>query len=158
MRKGKKLKIIFLLIIVSFFIPFTLTVLLAVEIPKGGSRIVTIPRNSPVPADAASIDAGAKLFMDNCMGCHGRRADGKGVVARNLDPKPRNLRNALWIVSKSDGYLFRFITYGIPGTSMPPWGPVLSEKDRWNLINYLRSLTTAPKHPAAASTAKEKAK
>lgn len=152
MKTGKKLKMIFLLITISFLISLALTIALAAQGSKGESRKITVPRNSPIPADAASIAAGAKLFMDNCMGCHGRRADGKGVVARNLDPKPRNLRNALWISSKSDGYLFRSITYGVPGTSMPPWGPVLPEKDRWNLINYLRSLTSAPKH-AAASTA-----
>jgi len=156
LRKGRKIKIIFSLTLIFSLIILALTFTIAAGTPKGEAKKINIPRNSPVPADAASIAAGAKIFMDNCMGCHGRRADGKGIVARNLDPKPRNLRNALWITSKPDGYLFRSITYGVPGTSMPPWGPVLSEKDRWNLINYLRSLTSVPKQATAAPASRGK--
>lgn len=156
LKKRKKIKLILLLILISFLLPLALTLTFAAPGAQGEAQKITIPRNSPVPSDPASIAAGAKFFTDNCIGCHGRRADGKGVVARNLDPKPRNLRNALWITAKSDGYLFRSITYGVPGTSMPPWGPVLSEKDRWNLINYLRSLTALPKQAAAPPAGERK--
>ena len=38
----------------------------------------------------------------------------------------------------SDQDLFKIITDGMPGTSMPPW-KVLPEKDRWDLVAYLKT-------------------
>jgi mono/diheme cytochrome c family protein len=44
--------------------------------------------------------------------------------------------------ASADGYLFWFITNG--RTDMPAWGVVLSKKERWDLINYIKTLE-APK-------------
>src|SRR5439155_481076 len=38
----------------------------------------------------------------------------------------------------TDQDIFRVITDGMPGTSMPPWA-VLPEKDRWNLVAYVKT-------------------
>jgi DMSO reductase family type II enzyme heme b subunit len=49
----------------------------------------------------------------------------------------------------ADEDIFRVITDGMPGTSMPPWA-MLSERDRWNLVAYIKTfagdkLKEAPK-------------
>ena len=46
--------------------------------------------------------------------------------------------------SRTDKDLFDKITNGGKGTGMPAWGPVISEKDRWNLVAYIRRLASAP--------------
>jgi mono/diheme cytochrome c family protein len=51
--------------------------------------------------------------------------------------RPPSLRTHL--DQHTDGDLFYWITNGLPG-GMPAWGDKLSETDRWNLINYLRSV------------------
>jgi mono/diheme cytochrome c family protein len=32
------------------------------------------------------------------------------------------------------------INKGVPSTMMPGWGGAVSDKDTWNIVNYLRSL------------------
>ena len=38
----------------------------------------------------------------------------------------------------SDQDLFRIVTEGMPGTSMPPWD-VLPDRDRWNVVAYIKT-------------------
>jgi len=47
--------------------------------------------------------------------------------------------------SASDGEVFWFITTGAVGKGMPSWS-TLSERQRWQLVSYLKSL----KNPHAA--------
>ena len=39
----------------------------------------------------------------------------------------------------TDGDIYYWISTGLPG-GMPAWDPTLSDTDRWNLVNYLRSI------------------
>lgn len=93
---------------------------------------------NPVPATEESIAAGAALYAQYCAVCHGAegRGDGPGGVA--LNPKPANL-HADHVQVLTDGGLFWFITNGAEGTGMPAWESVLSEEQRWQLVNYLRT-------------------
>jgi putative copper resistance protein D len=40
----------------------------------------------------------------------------------------------------SDSSLEYVITNGVAGTGMPAFASTLSENDRWDLVNYLRSI------------------
>ncbi len=40
----------------------------------------------------------------------------------------------------SDGALFYIISHGKPDTPMPAWEDVLEEEDRWNVVNFMRTL------------------
>jgi DMSO reductase family type II enzyme heme b subunit len=104
------------------------------------------------PGDAG---AGKAVYERKCLLCHGEKGDGKGPGAEQLDPKPRDFTSGAYkILSTSnkiptDQDLFAIITKGMPGTSMPAW-QVLPEKDRWNLVAYIKAfaaekLKEAPK-------------
>jgi mono/diheme cytochrome c family protein len=41
----------------------------------------------------------------------------------------------------TDSDLFRSVSLGMPGTPMPPWRVNLSEKDRWAVVEYLKSFS-----------------
>ena len=92
------------------------------------------------PGDAGP---GKVTYERKCAPCHGVKGDGKGPAAELLDPKPRDFTAGIYKVRTSanktptDQDLFRLITQGMPGTSMPPWA-VLPEKDRWNLVAYIK--------------------
>ena len=43
----------------------------------------------------------------------------------------------------TDAQLFEWITNGFPGSRMPAFKNTLSDTDRWNLVNFIRTL--APK-------------
>jgi len=107
---------------------------------------------NPVTADDASIARGATLFAINCKMCHGDTGTGNGTVAGFLvNKKPADLSSQL-VQSKDDGTLFLIISNGLynPNDSlfpdikfssaMPPLSENLSVADRWDLVNYIRTL------------------
>jgi DMSO reductase family type II enzyme heme b subunit len=101
---------------------------------------------SPSLAYAQSGDAGAgkAVYERKCLLCHGEKGDGKGPAAELLRPAPRDFTSGIYKVRSTankvpaDKDVFDLVTHGMPGTSMPPW-KVLPEKDRANLVAYLKS-------------------
>lgn len=93
---------------------------------------------NPIPASEESVSQGQKLYVKNCAKCHGLSGNGHGPSAHAFSTWPRQL----WVWNNAgptiDGYLFWFITNG--RTDMPPWGVVLSENERWNLVNYIKTI------------------
>jgi len=92
---------------------------------------------NPQPPTPASIANGKKLAEANCVSCHGPGGKGDGPAAAALPPpKPADWTSPK-IKAETDGELFWKISNG--GGAMPPWKH-LPEKDRWDLVNYIRSL------------------
>ncbi len=79
---------------------------------------------------------GKKLAETNCVSCHGASGKGDGPAAAALTPKPADWTSAK-VQGESDGELFWKISNG--RGPMPPWKH-LSEKDRWDLVSYVKSL------------------
>ena len=96
---------------------------------------------NPVPADAAAIAAGKTLFVANCMACHGAAGKGDGPAAAACNPRPKDLSDPK-IASQADGELFWKITEG--KKPMPTYEKLLSETDRWKVIDYIRTLAPRP--------------
>ena len=92
---------------------------------------------NPVEADGESLARGEALYADKCAKCHGVDGNGTGPSTHGIDADPRKL----WVWSSAgdaaDGYLFSIISDG--RTDMPPWGLVLSETERWDLVNYVKT-------------------
>jgi copper transport protein len=106
--------------------------------PSGGDAVIP----NPVPATAASIARGQELYQQSCVTCHGVEGRGDGPLARSLNPRPADLR--VHVAQHTEGQLWLWVTEGVAGTSMPAFRDTLSDEDRWNLINYLRSQFGAP--------------
>ena len=110
------------------------------SIPVDGPAFIPnmgAPAN-PIPADEVSISRGQTLFTINCIMCHGVTGEGNGQIAALLANKPANLTSII-TQSKSDGALFTTITNGVDGR-MPPMIENLNVRDRWDVINYIRTL------------------
>jgi mono/diheme cytochrome c family protein len=99
------------------------------------------PPGNPVEADEASVRRGAELFAIHCQMCHGQTAEGNGPVAAFLANKPANLTTPV-VQAKSDGSIFLTITNGIDG-KMPPLNENLTIPERWDLVNFIRTLAPA---------------
>ncbi len=116
-----------------------------VSIPNMGA-----PEN-PVPADEVSVSRGAELFHINCQMCHGPNGEGNGPIAAAIVNKPANLTSAV-TQSKSDGALFLTITNGVAGR-MPAMNENFFVRDRWDLVNFIRTLKpTVQPTPAPTAT------
>jgi mono/diheme cytochrome c family protein len=98
-----------------------------------------LPPENPIEADEASIARGSELFEIHCRMCHGQTAEGNGPIAPFLANKPANLTSPI-VQSKSDGSIFLTITNGVEG-KMPPLNENLLVHDRWDLVNFIRTLT-----------------
>jgi len=99
---------------------------------------------NPVPATDASIKDGKALFMTNCKSCHGDPGKNNGLP---LVPHPTDLANPDFLSTNSDGAIFTKVTDG--RIAMPTFKAVLSETQRWNVVNYIRSLDKNKKAVAA---------
>jgi mono/diheme cytochrome c family protein len=73
--------------------------------------------------------------------CHGQTGEGNGQIAALLANKPLDLTSIV-TQSKSDNILFTTITNGVEG-KMPPIVENLTVRDRWDVINYIRTLEAA---------------
>ena len=95
--------------------------------------------DNPIEADDVSIERGRILYSVNCSQCHGPTGEGNGPIAPFLIPKkPANLTTQV-TQDKSDGTLFLTISAGVPG-AMPALNENLDVRDRWDVVNYLRTL------------------
>lgn len=107
-----------------------------VSIPNMGA-----PEN-PIPADEVSIARGRQLFQIHCQMCHGETGQGNGQIAAFLaNFKPADLTSDA-VQSKSDGALFLTITNGVAGR-MPPLNENLLVRERWDIVNFIRTLKAA---------------
>jgi mono/diheme cytochrome c family protein len=95
-------------------------------------------KKNPVASTQTSIAAGQKLYSKTCMMCHGKTGDADGPAVIELNIHPAKLSDPQ-LNTESDGALFWKITTG--RKPMPAYGKRLSETDRWNLINYVRTLS-----------------
>ncbi len=97
----------------------------------------------------ASAQKGRKLFEENkCIDCHGLYGRMDGPSAPTLkDDWDRHIRPAdltkRWTYrggpSRED--IYRTFTTGLNGTPMPSYADLLEEEDRWNLVDYVFSLS-----------------
>lgn len=103
------------------------------------------PENYYIPKKyytSYNLQAGQHYFLLNCAVCHGNEGDGTGVRGQAMqDAKPRMLTNLDWIQSHDDLRLIRSIKFGVPGTSMTPWGDFTSSLQRLQLVMFIRTLT-----------------
>ena len=123
------------------------------SIPTDGGEIVPQPRTdqefdemkdaaanivNPVPVDAESIARGKVFYETNCFVCHGTGGQGDGPVGlKFLEKAPVDLNDA-YTQDQSDGELFFTLTRG--RAKMPFYRDALSQSERWDVINYVRSV------------------
>ncbi len=93
---------------------------------------------NPVKATPESVDAGKRLFATQCAMCHGKDGDGKGDLAVELKWEVKDWRNPETLKDKTDGVLFYILTQG--KGHMPGQEKRMSDTQKWNLVNFIRSL------------------
>ena len=82
------------------------------------------------------LQEGKRLYEQYCRFCHGDQ--GKGH-AYDVTPPPADLTSPA-VQQKSDAELTRTIHEGERGTAMGSWKWELSEKDKRNILQYIRRL------------------
>jgi putative copper export protein/mono/diheme cytochrome c family protein len=94
---------------------------------------------SPVPYAAESILRGASLYPADCASCHGPAGRGDGPAAAALRVPPADL-TAGHVLDHSPGDIFWWLSAGIGESGMPGFADRLSDDQRWDLVNWVRTL------------------
>jgi mono/diheme cytochrome c family protein len=78
------------------------------------------------------------LYMTLCQRCHAAAGDGFGIIQPNLANFPRAFAgNKEYFRRLEDERIVESMDKGIPGTSMPPYGKLLSLPEREGLIDLV---------------------
>jgi len=89
------------------------------------------------------VAEGKTNYLSNCASCHGVSGHGDGSKAAQLNPGPRNFSSDKFKFGDKPMELFGTVTKGIPGTSMPSF-MLLSDRVRWSVVHYVRTLIPDP--------------
>lgn len=103
-------------------------------------RDLAVPQK--IIGSGAARANGAITFSRYCALCHGAAGDGRGVRVSSLSTKPRDFTDHAWQQRTSDRHIFFAIREGVNGTAMPSWRS-LSEEQTWELVAFIRSLSTS---------------
>ena len=110
----------------------------AESVPVQGPVLIdNQPATEPIPTSADSVQRGKVLFGLTCIICHGASGTGNGAVAAFLTPKPADLTSSR-VQQLSDDGIFLVVTNGLG--VMPSIAENLDVQDRWDVINYVRTL------------------
>lgn len=90
-----------------------------------------VEKKNPLAEQPELAAGGKKLFMRNCVECHGKSGEGLKKAADLQLPA---------VQGQSDGTLFWKITNGNPDRGMPSFSR-LPELQRWQIVLYLRQLS-----------------
>lgn len=109
----------------------------------------TVKVTTPVPYTYTSIEAGRQVYLDmHCWSCHGISGEGDGPSAPSVTDdegnhiEPTNLTNAWDLkVGRTPEKIYLIFSTGINGTPMPSFLQILSDQQRWDLANYVYSLS-----------------
>ena len=109
---------------------------------------------NPFPATPQTIGMGMSTYADHCESCHGEDGNGKGERAEKLSVAPTDFSDAHTMTRMIDGELFWKISQG--HRPMPAFRDKLSDEDRWQLVDYIRTFSQPLVDPPAESAAPNK--
>ncbi len=106
---------------------------------------------NPVAQTPASLAAGKTAYDMYCAGCHGNRAQGAvragvpiSIIQEMGGKQPPDLTDDQYDHGSTDGDVFTAIKRGIPPTMMAGYDGLLSDKEIWSIVTYLRALAKDP--------------
>jgi mono/diheme cytochrome c family protein len=102
----------------------------------------------PLPSTlgAQSAPRGKATYDKWCAGCHGDTGAGDGPGAAEMLPRPRDFTRGVYKIRSTasgeiptDADLRHVIDKGMPATAMPEWESLLNERERDDVVAYIKS-------------------
>jgi mono/diheme cytochrome c family protein len=92
---------------------------------------------NPFEKNPEAISEGKKIYESMCLVCHGDKGKGNGAASVSLNPHPANFLS-IEVRNESDGAIFWKLSEGNP--PMASYKTLLTETQRWQVVNYIRKL------------------
>src|SRR5713226_2991369 len=122
-----------------------------------------LPHPEPqVPADDANLVSGAKVYKEQCAGCHGLPGAPKSLIAQGMFPAPPELFHGVGFTDDDAWESYWKVENGIRLSGMPGFKDRLTEKQIWQVAVLVRNADKIPESvkkelAAGASTPMEMA-
>ena len=100
----------------------------------------------PFPVTREVLDRGEERFNIYCGQCHGRIGDGNGMIPSRGYRRPPSFHTDA-VRARPTGHFFDVMTNGFG--AMPPYKTMVSPRDRWAIVAYIRALQLS-QHATAA--------
>jgi hypothetical protein len=107
----------------------------------------------PFPVTEAVVKRGQERFNIFCSPCHGRLANGEGMIVKRGFPHPPSFLTDSMRATPA-GFYFDVITNGFG--RMYSYAPSVPVKDRWAIIAYIRALQLSQRVKVAELTESER--
>jgi mono/diheme cytochrome c family protein len=127
-----------LLLFISFFIYLEV---------KAQSKTWVAPKEAdnvknPLAGNTDILKYAKVIYTTYCGPCHGNKGKGDGIAAAGLAKKPAD-HTSDYVQKQTDGALYWMITTG--HSPMPSYKTTLPDDQRWELVNYIRTLANNKK-------------
>jgi len=122
----------------------------SIEMPStihvNGKSISLQNLKNPITESNQAFLDGSKIYIENCVLCHGDLLNGKGLYSESFFPPPANFLHPQSILSKPKSYAYWRIMKGGSGlpkkyepwnSAMPSWEGVLTEEQAWKVIHFI---------------------
>ncbi len=116
-----------------------------IDLDNGDNPYRALERSNPEEFKK-HVEAGRKVYYQNCHFCHGDNMAASGMFVHGLDPIPTNFTDQGTLPILRETFVFWRISKGGPGlpdeggpwaTAMPAWEKFLTEDQIWDVIVFL---------------------
>ena len=125
--------------------PALATAQMARPVPTVGT-----PNDLTPPDGPPDLTAGAAIYLDKCAACHGLTGMGDGELAASLQFPPAALGDPVVAQAARPEEWYAVVTQGRMDRLMPGFVS-LSDQERWDVVGYALSLSSAPVQQADPS-------
>jgi mono/diheme cytochrome c family protein len=125
-------------------VPVTGAEVLQIGLDPGGRTTTADRLGNPRTRTSESLNRGQWVYETYCLVCHGESGRGDGPIsAASGGPFP-GIRSLVTdtVARRSDGYIYSVLIHA-PSMGrglMPIYGDKVHGTDRWDVVNYVRSL------------------
>jgi mono/diheme cytochrome c family protein len=125
-----------------FFVLLFFTSLFILNEAKAQSKTWAAPKEAdnvknPLAGNTEILQYAKVIYTTYCGPCHGSKGKGDGVAAAGLAKKPAD-HSSDYVQKQTDGAIYWMITEG--RNPMPTYKTLLTDNQRWELVNYIRTL------------------
>jgi mono/diheme cytochrome c family protein len=102
------------------------------------------PQTVPMEATEANLAAGAHVYQQQCVVCHGLPRDKMTAIATGMFPRPPQLFNGEDVTDDPPGVTYWKVANGIRLTGMPAFRNSLTEEQLWQVSLFLAKADQLP--------------
>jgi len=95
------------------------------------------PAKAAFPPSEENLAAGAKIYREQCVECHGQSGGTPSVISKGMYPPPPQFFERKVMGNDPVGQNYWIVANGIRLTGMPGYRQALSEQQLWQVSQYL---------------------